>query len=744
MITRQSDKTLEQSQNFPSTKFGIKETGLSHIFNVLRNQLYSDKILAVIREYSCNAVDAHAEVGLNGRSIEVALPNTLSLYLKIRDYGRGLTNKEIREIYAMYGESTKRGTNEQIGQLGLGCKSAFAYGDNFVINSFVDGKKTSYNAFIDPSEIGQISELSTEKSNEHSGVEIVIPVKQEDCDTFYRKAVDLFKYFQTIPKVTGVDPKKFANDISLGDVVLEGDYWKIHKNKNESGGYNRNSTSDSCVVMGNISYPLDKDALDIVWNAGEDIRVKDDLIDSGVVIRVNIGELDITANRESLEYTKSTKSKIHSYLEDIIAKVPVLMGDKFSACKTLYEAKSLYYKAFRSGGFGDRLEKIAKSKGIVWNGKTIKDAYFRRESFKEGEVNFISYNKPDRWGKGKRVKGEQSKHLICDSDVAFIEDDSPSHVGRLNRIAPLLEEYEGRDKSAKVYSSAILVTFGSDAFKAKWKKDQGFDAQMIKLTSLPKVKLRDIYPSNSSVASTSVKSTKHTSKEFIFNFDYSGHRYDNVRSSYFTEEAIDLNEGGIYIGIDKFFVMDRLTESCELHPYQIGAWKQELEKVGISFPKKVYAFKKAKWDKIEGKQNWKNLFDVLGEKVIEYLEQGDNKQKYIDYTHAHSHCNGKTGRNSRHYGRRKIYDGENEDTAIIQMFQKIKSSNSPCISKIVDDESVFLQYYNAYCEMSGCRKIDKTGDSHYVFSIIYDFCNESFENRLEDKQKTKLCKEWIE
>ena len=58
MITKSSNATLKQSQSFTSYTFGIKESGLSHIFNVLRNQLYSDKVLAVIREYSCNAVDA--------------------------------------------------------------------------------------------------------------------------------------------------------------------------------------------------------------------------------------------------------------------------------------------------------------------------------------------------------------------------------------------------------------------------------------------------------------------------------------------------------------------------------------------------------------------------------------------------------------------------------------------------------------------------------------------------------------
>jgi len=734
MITKQSEKTVKQSEDFPSTRFGIKETGLSHIFNVLRNQLYSDKVLAVIREYSCNAVDAHVEVGKKDTPIEVALPNKLSLYLKIRDFGRGLTDTEISEIYAMYGESTKRGTNEQIGQLGLGCKSAFAYGDNFLINSFVDGTKTSYNAFIDPSEIGQISKLSSSKTNEPNGVEIVVPVKQEDCDTFYRKAVDLFKYFRVTPKITGIDNTIVQGDIGLGDVIIKCQDssqfdWAIYREKNDN--HNRRTSHESCIVMGNISYPLDKDALDIVWNGGDEMQVKDDLLDSGLVIRVNIGDLHITANRESLEYTKSTKAKIHSYLEDIVNQVPALMGKKFENCKTLWEAKSLYYDAFRSGGFGDRLEKIAKSKGVIWNGIKVKDAYFRRETFKESEVNFLNYRKQDRYGTKKRVKAEQINHIVCDSKICLVEDDCTSHVGRLNRICPLVEEYDTRGDD-KLWPSVLLVTFGSPTAKAKWIAEQKFDGKMIKLSSLPKVKLRDIYPSNGSVASNSAKSTKHTSKEFVFNFDYKGHSYDTVRSNYFTEDAIDIEEGGVYIGIDKFFVMNRLEESHEIHPHSFNMMKENFEKIGLTFPKKVHAFKKAKWDKIEAKENWVCLFDILEKSILEHLEENNVKQDLIDFTYAESHYDNNRGHRNRYryggFGRHEEDTDDGISSKIIELFMKLTDKD---INKVSMKESPFWTYYNAFMKMSKNKSI-KDGTNESKTAALYSFCNDVFSNFFGD------------
>ena len=93
MITKAKQKTVKQSEDFKSYSFGIKKEGLAHIFNVLRNQLYSDKVLAIIREYSTNGVDAHTEVGKLDKPIKVTLPNQLSPYFKVRDYGRGLTEE---------------------------------------------------------------------------------------------------------------------------------------------------------------------------------------------------------------------------------------------------------------------------------------------------------------------------------------------------------------------------------------------------------------------------------------------------------------------------------------------------------------------------------------------------------------------------------------------------------------------------------------------------------------------------
>ena len=58
-----------------TSSFGIART--PHMFNILSSGLYSDKIAAVLREISCNAMDAHIMGGEPDKPFQVKLPTTL-------------------------------------------------------------------------------------------------------------------------------------------------------------------------------------------------------------------------------------------------------------------------------------------------------------------------------------------------------------------------------------------------------------------------------------------------------------------------------------------------------------------------------------------------------------------------------------------------------------------------------------------------------------------------------------------
>jgi hypothetical protein len=108
MLLNQTD-TREYDGNLQGETIavGIKDVRL--IIDRLTD-MYSDREMAVLREYSCNALDAHIEAGITS-PIEVSTPGPLAPFLTIRDFGVGLCLEDIREIYSQYGASTKRNTN---------------------------------------------------------------------------------------------------------------------------------------------------------------------------------------------------------------------------------------------------------------------------------------------------------------------------------------------------------------------------------------------------------------------------------------------------------------------------------------------------------------------------------------------------------------------------------------------------------------------------------------------------------
>jgi hypothetical protein len=628
MITTSKQNRLEQSEDFQSVKFGIKESGIAHIFNVLRNQLYSDKVLAVIREYSTNAVDAHIEVGKGDVPIKVTLPTALTPEFKVRDFGRGLTEQQIGEIYAMYGESTKRGTNEQIGQLGLGSKSAFAYGDNFVINSFVKGDKTTYNAFIDPSDVGQISKIHSEKTDENDGIEIVIPVKSDDYDEFYRKATELYKYFKVVPDVGGTNKEQVKLDLALPNTLVESANWKLVDGK-------------SIAVMGNIAYPLNTGSLNLEYNS-----IEYDLINAGVIIDFKIGDLEISASREALQYTDKTKQTIINQIKTIIDSLPKVLESKFDECKTVYDAKLLYNEAFSHGGFGSKIKSIVKKKGgIKFDNFSISNGTFDFQPYSKG-IEVKHFYKPNNYGygsKSKRVKGEDISNIYAKKNILVILDDLPTHHGRLNRIAPLIENYDERDRDHKdtpLYESVYLINYKSKSDKQTFLDRTGFDYPMKKLSEYPKVLLRDIYPSNSTVAggtSSVAKNSKHTTKVFSLDTSHNYGSYHTCRSDFFKSSEADLDNGGVYVIVDKFYY--GRSADCTNHPSKLVDTVEKLENAGIDIPE-IYAMKPTEknLNAIEAKDSdWVYFNDWAKSVFIKHLRDNNLSQKLYDRLYSRYH-----------------------------------------------------------------------------------------------------------
>ena len=307
-------KTLEERNTIISSGveqeefFSIKAENAGHIFDILRNKLYSDKILSVVREYSCNAWDAHVEAGIPDKPIEITLPTYLYPTLKFRDFGYGLSPKEIFEVYASYGESTKRNTNSQVGMLGLGSKSAFCYSSNFEIVSIYKGTKYNYVAYIDETNVGKISKMGETFSEEECGIEVSIPIKNTDIYKVIAACVNFFKFFEPTPVFHGDGSETIlaaATAIKNAPVILEGKKWKITKDDKY--------TTPVCI-MGNVTYPIANPF------GSQDDKKYSELLqsNSGIVLYADIGDVMVSASREQLEYGTKTIKFLKDSVDTII------------------------------------------------------------------------------------------------------------------------------------------------------------------------------------------------------------------------------------------------------------------------------------------------------------------------------------------------------------------------------------------------------------------------------------------
>lgn len=289
--------------------FGIEDQDLSHIMGILRSQIYSDKLLAVIREYSTNAVDANIEAG-NDHPIDVQLPTLENPVLSFRDFGHGLSDDEVCNLYVKYGASTKRSSNDYTGCLGIGCKAGFAYGDSFQVISYTKSHITTWLARIDESQRGTISMLNKQpNTNRATGTDVRVTIRKSDIEDCVSKANNFFKYWK--------NPPTCNLTLSKINIHESTDDWAICSS-NSTSSYSRNYGGAN-LVMGNIRYPIDKNQLNITSNAGA-------LIESNAIIfYAPVGCVDIAANRESLEYTDRTKNAIiamtNNMLVDLVSRL---------------------------------------------------------------------------------------------------------------------------------------------------------------------------------------------------------------------------------------------------------------------------------------------------------------------------------------------------------------------------------------------------------------------------------------
>lgn len=313
-------------------------------FSILSSGLYSNKIKAIIRELSCNAVDSHAAAGKKDMPFDLHLPTRFEPWFAIRDYGTGLNHEQVTNIYTTYFESTKTASNDFIGALGLGSKSPFAYTDNFTVTAVKDGRKGIYTAFINEHGVPSIALMMEEDTTDPAGVEVKFSVNDHyDYDSFRHEARSVYRYFKLRPNVND-EAFKFDDTIYESENIIPG----VHTVKNARYG-------ESVAVMGNIAYPIQIPQSNMK-DLGECYR----MIECGLEMHFDIGELDFQASREGLSYIPQTVEAIRKKLEATNAQLSTYIAEEAEKIENPWERAFFLMERSRNRLWSSAVVKYAK------------------------------------------------------------------------------------------------------------------------------------------------------------------------------------------------------------------------------------------------------------------------------------------------------------------------------------------------------------------------------------------------
>lgn len=316
--------------------FGAKIGAKS--FWLLSSGIYSRKVLAVIREVSCNAMDAHLMSGQANRPIEVWLPTVEKPVFQVRDYGTGLTEEEVFNLYTTYFESGKDSgdyssglfktdgpvdlekADAATGGFGLGSKSPFALTDQFTVTSVQNGKKSIYSCAVNHERVPETVKLWEGEADADwpAGIMVTVPVSVSSVDEFVKEASSAFRAFDVQPTFM---ESEFALEAPpelverLGPLVL-------------LDGKGCEADERLCVVrMARVDYPLDISALNLRGDEKHFMKLLTDETKHHIILEMPTGSIIPAPSREALQYYKGA---VNAIVEQIRKAITAYLDKTYS------------------------------------------------------------------------------------------------------------------------------------------------------------------------------------------------------------------------------------------------------------------------------------------------------------------------------------------------------------------------------------------------------------------------------
>lgn len=423
-------------------RVGIDKSNLDFITTLLTSNLYSKPLESFLRETVANAYDSHMEAGTDEHILLLIQDNGYKTYtISIRDYGVGVSPERFEKIYRNIGSSTKRDSNDYIGMFGIGRFSCLSCADIANITSYYNGKKYSYLMYKNGGGIN-IDKMSETEGDFRNGLEVSIK-KFIYSDSDWRGAIHhlcLFDKLHITYQGENYFLKGLANQFNARKIT----------NFNAFSRCSLLSKDKNYFKVGNVLYDM-KDSMDLATT-------------DGLIISLPIGSVDITPNREALQYTDYTNRTINQK----IAETKRELQDMVNAHIKGDISMSKFFKQFCDGSnyiietdeenFNiDKEDVEIDSSSITIGGEPVPDGY---DKFLNG-VKYLGIEKSlIHKGINKSIYGRRSidtsiKHLILGNYVL---------VNKLDKVTKQVTWFYFTDHVTR--TSVVLTYNGLESFKA--------------------------------------------------------------------------------------------------------------------------------------------------------------------------------------------------------------------------------------------------------------------------------------
>ena len=346
---------INDSKNLQTSnlsKFKIDSSNFK-AYMALSNTLYSDKLLAIVRELVSNAIDA----SINAKTEKPVLVHYETInnedYFFVQDFGTGITLDSFFNIYSNYMNSDKTSDVNANGGFGIGGKTPFIYTDNFYIDTTDPETNTrhTFDIHYDEKMIPSIhyNEDNDIQNSDIKGTKVYFKIKKYSD---YNNLLKCFDKYQLMfmrhsidtPGLSQLDNVlKFKEELNSENCSIIGN--RLLRDSN-SNGYIYIRCGDVLYNVKESSFP------DLYKSIEENVEINDIITETfildkffnnirngskdktldlsaehllkshSILLSSNIsGDITLDLSRENIEITSINQDKIQKIFEDAIYKI---------------------------------------------------------------------------------------------------------------------------------------------------------------------------------------------------------------------------------------------------------------------------------------------------------------------------------------------------------------------------------------------------------------------------------------